>query len=58
MINYVIRNTRKWIPQFKSNTSYRKMFNQAIDNLELNKLEERTVILSVIHDDKRRKAGF
>jgi hypothetical protein len=58
MINYVIRNTRKWIPQFKPNTSYRKMFNKAIDNLELNKLEERTVLLSVIQDDKRRKAGF
>ena len=58
MINYVIRNTKKWIPQFKSNTSYRKMFHLAIDNFELNRLEEGPGTLSFIHNDKRKKAGF
>jgi hypothetical protein len=58
MINAATKNSRKWIPDFKYSASYFKMFNQALDNLELNKLEERTFTLALVVDEKSKKAGL
>ena len=48
MINSVLKSTRKWIPELKADASYLKMFNQALDNFELNKLDERARNLSLV----------
>jgi len=58
MVNLVTKNTRKWIPGFKTSASYFKLFNQALDNLELNKLEERAFTLALVADHKTKKAGI
>jgi len=52
------KNSSKWIPAFKSSASYFKLFNQALDNLELNKLEEKAFTLSYVMDGKNKKADL
>lgn len=58
MINILTNNSRKWIPELKSKATYFKLFNHALDNLELNKLEEKAFTLSFVLDSKNKKAGF
>jgi hypothetical protein len=58
MISFTTKNSRKWIPLMKTNATYFKLFNRALDNLELNKLEERAYTLSYVLQGKKEKAGF
>jgi hypothetical protein len=60
MMNVLTKNSRKWMPEFKTSASYFQLFNRALDNLELNKLEEKTFRLSVVLDaeGKNKKAGL
>ena len=57
MVNLLTKNSRKWIPEFKTTGSYFKLFNHALDNLELNKLEEKAFTLSYVLDGNNKKAG-
>jgi len=58
MVNLMTKNSSKWIPAFKPSASYFKLFNQALDNLELNKLEEKAFTLSYVLDGNNKKAGL
>jgi len=58
MVNLRTKNPGKWMPEFKTSASYFKLFNQALDNLELNKLEEKAFTLSYILDGKIKKADL
>ena len=58
MVNLMTKNSRKWMPEFKTSASYFQLFNRAIDNLELNKLEEKAFTLSYVLDGKIKKADL
>ena len=58
MVNLITKNSRKWMPEFKPSASYFKLFNRALDNLELNKLDEKAFKLSYILDGKNKKASL
>jgi hypothetical protein len=59
MMTLLTKNSKKWIPEFKTTPSYFKLFNQALDNLELNKLEEKKAFtLSVVLDGQNKEADL
>jgi hypothetical protein len=58
MMSFITKGSGKWRPVIKTNATYFKLFNRALDNLELNKLEEKAYTLSFVLQGKNNKAGF
>jgi hypothetical protein len=58
MISIATKGARKWMPVLKTDANYFRLFNRALDNLELNKREENGYTLSYVLQRGNKKAGF
>lgn len=58
MISFTTKRSRQWTPLLKTNATYFKLFNRALDNFELNKMDEKAFTLSYVLEAKNKKAGY
>jgi hypothetical protein len=58
MISIATKGSRKWMPVLKTDATYFKLFNRALDNLELNRREEKGYTLSYLLQSGNKKAGI